>query len=73
VLLTAVTLEQVRGGQADKTGRQTDKKPPARTAQTAASQQTSNFNSRPPPSQPQLPRGWSVICFRYADQTSTWQ
>src|SRR6266702_1848490 len=45
----------VRGGQADKTGRQTDKKPPAHAAQTAASQQTLNFNSRPPPSQPQLP------------------
>src|SRR6266850_4775734 len=29
--------------------------PPALTAQTAASQQTSNFNSRPPPSQPPLP------------------
>src|SRR5260370_5210215 len=63
-----------RGGQADKTGRQsfvlrvpcqtfvlrapsqTEKKPPALTAQTAASQQTSNFNSRWPPSQPRPPR-----------------
>src|SRR6266850_1607771 len=33
---------------------QTDKKPPALTAQTAASQQTRNFNSRSPPSQPCL-------------------
>src|SRR6266478_4591104 len=50
-----------RGGQADKMGRQsldsrtpckTQKKPPALTAQTAAAQQTSNFNSHPPPSQP---------------------
>src|SRR6266436_2943716 len=30
----------------------TEKKPPALTAQTAASQQTLNFNSRPPPEQP---------------------
>src|SRR6266849_10787047 len=53
--------KKARGGQADKTGRrafalrtssQTEKKPPALTAQTAASQQTLNFNSRPPPSQP---------------------
>src|SRR6266852_6231931 len=53
--------KRARGGQADKTGRQsldsrtpckTQKKPPALTAQTAASQQTSNFNSHPPPSQP---------------------
>src|SRR5229473_4578962 len=53
--------KKARGGQADKTGRrafalrtssQTEKKPPALTAQTAASQQTSNFNSRPPLSQP---------------------
>src|SRR2546429_512552 len=51
-------------GQADKTGRrrsalrtpsQTEKKPPALTAQTAASQQTTNFNSRSPPSQPLPP------------------
>src|ERR1700694_26984 len=38
---------------------QTEKKPPALTAQTAASQQTSNFNSRSPPSQPLPP-----YCFR---------
>src|SRR5713226_24332 len=52
--------KNARGGQADKTRRhlldsrtpcKTQKKPSALTAQTAASQQTSNFNSGPPPSQ----------------------
>src|SRR6266480_2878476 len=53
------TRKRLQGGQADKTGRRrflnafpTEKKPPALTAQTAASQQTLNFNSRPPPEQP---------------------
>jgi len=50
--LTAVTLEKTRGGQADKDGAPDGEKPPALTAQTAASQQTSNFSSRPSPSQP---------------------
>src|SRR6267378_7595628 len=58
---TSVTLEETRGGSGQKARRQpfvlrtpfqTDKKPPALTAQTAASQQTRNFNSRLPPSQP---------------------
>src|SRR5712664_657154 len=58
---TSVTLEETRGGRAKKAVRQsfvlrtpfqTYKKPPAFTAQTAASQQTRNFNSRTPPSQP---------------------
>src|ERR1700687_4073767 len=53
--------KKARGSQADKTGRrpfalrmpsQTEKKPPALTAQTAASQQTSNFSSHPPLEQP---------------------
>src|SRR6266853_4804725 len=35
-----------------RTSSQTEKKPPALTAQTAASQQTLNFNSHPSPSQP---------------------
>jgi hypothetical protein len=34
VPVTAVTLEKTRGGQADKTGRQTEKKPPMRLRRT---------------------------------------
>src|SRR5882757_11400369 len=59
------TRSNLEGSQADKTGRgpfvlrtpsQTEKKPPALTAQTAASQQTPNFSSHRPPSQPRPSR-----------------
>src|SRR6266852_4272974 len=60
-----------RGGQADKMGRQsldsrtpckTQKKPPALTAQTAAAQQTSNFNSHPPSLATSAPFGAATSC-----------
>src|SRR6266436_5920507 len=63
--------KKTRGRQADKTGRQsldsrtpckTQKKPPALTAQTAASQQTSNFNSHPPPLATSAPFGAATSC-----------
>ena len=67
------TRKKLQGGQADKTGRRrllnafpTEKKPPALTAQTAASQQTLNFNSRPPPEQP------PPDCLRLPSRQACW-